>query len=495
MSELPKGWIECKVGDLIKVKNGYAFKSTDYTNEGLPIIRISEINNGKIDLKNAVRIPKSKANYDFQVNKGDLLMALSGATTGKVGVFNSDEVCFQNQRVGNFKIINEESLKKGFRNYFILSKRKEIELAAYGGAQPNISASELEELTFPLAPLNEQKRIVEKLDKLLARVEEAKARLDKIPVILKRFRQSVLNSAVTGELTKDWRERNKDVQSSEDLLSGIINSRKKEFEKLYTLWKNKKNKKPSKTYEIEFDRHSDIDTWCIAKLENLIYIAGRIGWRGLKADEYTKEGPIFLSVYNLNNGLIVDLRDTYHISKERYDESPEIQLRENDILLAKDGAGIGKIAILKNLKEQASVNSSLLVIRSLEAFIPEYLLYFLAGPELQNLAKQRITGSATPHLFQKDIKEFNLTVPPLEEQKEIVKRVEALFKKADEIEERYKKANSFVDKLTQSILAKAFRGELVPQDPNDEPAEKLLERIREERGKEYGNRKKQKKKK
>ena len=362
----------------------------------------------------------------------------------------------------------------------------------YGSATNYIKLGNVADYKILIPPLAEQKRIVEKLDKLISKVDEAKARLEKIPLLLKRFRHSVLNAAVTGELTKEWRERNENIKSSEDLLNEIIALRTREYEKLYSLWKSKKAKKPTKSYEIEFEKYPNIDSWSIAKLENLIYIAGRIGWRGLKAEEYTKDGPLFLSVHNLNKGLIVDLNDTYHISEERYFESQEIQLIEDDILLAKDGAGIGKIAILKNFKERATVNSSLLVIRSLEAFIPEYLLYFLAGPELQNLAKQRITGSATPHLFQKDIKEFQLTVPPLAEQTEIVRRVEALFKKADEIEERYKKAKAFVDKLTQSILAKAFRGELVPQDPNDEPASDLLERIKLEKEKLHSNKKENK---
>jgi type I restriction enzyme S subunit len=121
----------------------------------------------------------------------------------------------------------------------------------------------------------------------------------------------------------------------------------------------------------------------------------------------------------------------------------------------------------------------LLLIRALETFVAKYLFYFLSGPELQNLAKARITGSATPHLFQKDIREFFLSVPPLPEQQEIVRRVEALFALADQLEARYAKAKAHIEKLTQSILAKAFRGELAPQDQNDETASVLLERIRQ----------------
>ncbi len=179
----------------------------------------------------------------------------------------------------------------------------------------------------------------------------------------------------------------------------------------------------------------------------------------------------------MNYGEEVDFRVTFHISMERYEESPEIQLQENDILLAKDGAGIGKIGIVRNLNQLATVNSSLLVIRCQEAFIPKFLFYFLSGPQLQDIVKTRITGSATPHLFQRDIKEFVLSIPPLAEQEEIVARVESLFSKADDLEAQCKEAMDNIESLPEIILSKAFRGELVPQDPNDEPASGLLERI------------------
>jgi type I restriction enzyme S subunit len=132
------------------------------------------------------------------------------------------------------------------------------------------------------------------------------------------------------------------------------------------------------------------------------------------------------------------------------------------------------------------VNSSLLVIRSLQAFVPKYLFYFLSGPKLQNIAKEKISGSATPHLFQKDIKQFVLSVPPLLEQQEIVRRVEAMFKLADAVEKRVETARVRAHKLTQAILAKAFRGELVPTEAElarrecrpYESASELLARIK-----------------
>lgn len=221
----------------------------------------------------------------------------------------------------------------------------------------------------------------------------------------------------------------------------------------------------------------------------MVYISARIGWKGLKASEYTVKGPLFLSVHSLNYGKEVNLAQAYHISERRYNESPEIMLKNDDILLCKDGAGIGKLAIVKNLNEPATINSSLLLIRAGDFFIPEYLFYFLSGPDMQNLVKERMTGSAVPHLFQRDVKEFVLEVPPLKEQHEIVRRVEQLFAYADTIEKQVNNALTRVNSLTQSILAKAFRGELTAQWRAENPdlisgensAAALLEKIKAER--------------
>lgn len=123
----------------------------------------------------------------------------------------------------------------------------------------------------------------------------------------------------------------------------------------------------------------------------------------------------------------------------------------------------------------------MMLFRPNHNFTGALLMHWLNSPVILHRVQELIGGSASPHLNVKDIKNFPTPVPPIAEQHEIGRRVEALFKIADQIEERYQKAKAHIDKLTQSILAKAFRGELVPQDPNDEPASILLERIRQER--------------
>ncbi len=158
-TQLPDGWSICKLSQLCKIENGFAFSSNDYKHEGTPLIRISNIVNNSIDLTDCVYI-QNNVDYRFVVNKGDLLIAMSGATTGKMGVYSSKRTAFLNQRVGNIKILDGSLLSADYRNIYMQSKVDNIIKFAYGGAQPNISASVIGDFEFFLPPLEEQKRIV-----------------------------------------------------------------------------------------------------------------------------------------------------------------------------------------------------------------------------------------------------------------------------------------------------------------------------------------------
>ncbi|MCX6883712.1 MAG: restriction endonuclease subunit S [Verrucomicrobia bacterium] len=167
--------------------------------------------------------------------------------------------------------------------------------------------------------------------------------------------------------------------------------------------------------------------WQTKQLGELAELKGRIGWRGLTAKEYTKEGPLFLSVHSLNYGDYVDFRDAFHISEERYVESPEIMLQPNDVLICKDGAGIGKLGILGELPDRATINSSLLLIRSGRQILPKYLYRCLTSPYFQDIVQSRLNGATTPHLYQRDITEFPVVLPPLAEQQRIVGLLDEAF--------------------------------------------------------------------
>ena len=167
--KLPEGWCECKLSDVCVFDNGYAFSSDNYNDCGIPLIRISNITNtGSIDLSSCVFIQDVPSNK-FIVKSGDLLIAMSGATTGKMGVYLYEEDALLNQRVGNLKCT--DAMLQQYRNYYMFAKSDYILKIAYGGAQPNISAKAILDIDVMLPPLNEQHRIVAKIEEIFAQLD------------------------------------------------------------------------------------------------------------------------------------------------------------------------------------------------------------------------------------------------------------------------------------------------------------------------------------
>ena len=169
-TNLPKGWAICKLSDLCRIENGFAFSSNDYKSQGIPLVRISNITHNTIDITDCVYVEGITDNK-FKISKGDLLIAMSGATTGKMGVYLFDEIAYLNQRVGNIKILNKSSLFPDYRNIYMQSKVDEILKIAYGGAQPNISASVIGNFDFPLPPYKEEIRIVETVQRIFDQLD------------------------------------------------------------------------------------------------------------------------------------------------------------------------------------------------------------------------------------------------------------------------------------------------------------------------------------
>ena len=173
--KLPEGWCECKLSDVCVFDNGYAFSSDNYNDCGIPLIRISNITNtGSIDLSSCVFIKDVPSNK-FIVKSGDLLIAMSGATTGKMGVYLYEEDALLNQRVGNLKCT--DAMLQQYRNYYMFAKSDYILKIAYGGAQPNISAKAILDIDVMLPPLNEQHRIVAKIEEIFAQLDAIEASL------------------------------------------------------------------------------------------------------------------------------------------------------------------------------------------------------------------------------------------------------------------------------------------------------------------------------
>jgi type I restriction enzyme S subunit len=178
------------LGKYVKVVGGYAFKSEDFSENGHPVVRISDITNGTVQIAKAAKIENYRIGkgLNYKIHKGDILIAMSGATTGKIGQVPDNINCeiYQNQRVGNFKIIDSAKLDKKFLRYIILSPsyQREIHKTMAGAAQPNISSSQLESFEIPLPPLDEQKRIAEVLDCADALREKRRLALNKLDQLL-----------------------------------------------------------------------------------------------------------------------------------------------------------------------------------------------------------------------------------------------------------------------------------------------------------------------
>lgn len=286
-----------------------------------------------------------------------------------------------------------------------------------------------------IPPLAEQTHIAQKLDELLPQVDTLKARIDAIPALLKRFRQSVLTAAVSGRLTEEWREHaTAEYQTSKAPLG-----------KLITEMRNGLSAKPNEDGKgLPILRISSVRAGSVDQTDV----------RFLECDEADKER------YALRVG---DLLFT------RYNGSLEL---------------VGVCGLLRQLSHDALVYPDKLIrVRcNTNIVLPDYLEIFFSELSARQLVMDLVKStSGQKGISGQDLKELLVTYPSLREQIEIVRRVEQLFAFADQLEAKVQNAKERIDKLTQSILAKAFRGELVPQDPNDEPASALLERIKAQR--------------
>lgn len=418
-NKLPGNWVETRLGNYLFLKNGYAFKSSDFKDSGNPVIRISNIKDGKVDLSDAVYVNESCFRSEFTVDKGDVLIAMSGATTGKYGIYQSDKIALQNQRVGNLKAINTELSYKKFIYYILSNIKPKIEELAYGGAQPNISPKLIENIYIPIPPLPEQKRIADKLDVLFAQLDIIRGSLDKIPVLLENFRQRILMKVITNKFTKNTK---------------------------YT------------------------------GLENLTTKVGSGSTPKGGQNSYSDEGiPLIRSMNVRFEGIRYE--GLAFINDYQADLLKNVEVHENDVFLNITGASIGRVCIAPHDLQGARVNQHVCIIRCNERISPAYLKYYLSSPIIQSLILNENYGVTRQALTKTQILNIQIPLLSLNEQHQIVRQVESLFSKADLIEEKYKSLKQKIDHLPQAILHKAFKGELVPQLPTDGDAADLLRQI------------------
>lgn len=415
--KIPNNWCWTYFKDIFYIENGYAFKKIDYKKEGIPLVRISNIENGIVNINECIYVNKLEKNEEkYVIEKGDLLIALSGATTGKNGVYYLDEIAYLNQRIGNIKIKNKEKVLNEYRNYYIALKNEDILNLAYGGAQPNISPKVIEFISIPLPPIKEQQRIVNRIESLFAKLDRAKELIENTLAQFEQNKMAILHKAFTGELTVKWRKEN--------------NINEKNF----------------------FNK---------VKLKNVIkLISGRDVSVSLCNDKSIGI-PYILGASNIKD-------NKFFI--ERWIENPVVVSEKNDILLSVKGT-IGKLYLQK--EEKINISRQIMALRALNELNTHYLYYFL----LRECERLKFEGNGLiPGISRKDILDLNILLPTLEEQQEIVNILDKLLAKYNKIKNLEQQLEK-IELLKKAILAKAFRGELGTNNPDEESAENLLKEI------------------
>lgn len=303
-----------------------------------------------------------------------------------------------------------------------------------GSTRLKLTQAAMRSISIPLPPLNEQKRIADKLDSILARIDACRERLDRIPAILKRFRQAILAAATSGKLTEEWRENSCNESSWQEINVGelLIDIR----------------------YGTAKKCHYEPQATPVIRIPNIC--DGKISHANLKYAEFDD------------------------------DERQKLSLDTGDILMIRSNGSVdlvGRTALATEADAGFLYAGYLIRLRVNQQIVnPAYLSLALSAPDARHTIELTARStSGVNNINTEEIKVIGIKLPNRTEQTEIVRRVEKLFAYADRIEARYHAARARVDKLTPAILAKAFRGELVPQNPDDEPASVLLDRIRASR--------------
>lgn len=442
MTDLPKGWATATINDLIGSEglftDGDWVESKDQDPEGANrLLQLADIGDGVFLNKSSRFLNNEQFDrlHCTELKEGDVLVARMPAPLGRACLMPAiGQRCLTVVDIAAIRV-GAKGISNKWLMHFINAPefRLEIESKASGTTRKRISRGNLGDIALPVPPSAEQVRITTALDDMLAQVDTLKARLDALPALIKRFRQSVLTAAVSGELTEEIPKKNESGSSQGTPLSVVVE-------------------------DIRY-----------GTAQKCAYGGGPTG---------------VLRIPNIS-GSGIDLSDLKS-SNFSHAELEKLSLNAGDIVLIRSNGSVdlvGKSAVVTEREEGLLFAGYLIRIRlKRDIAEPAYINYWLKSPKARTSIENKARStSGVNNINSQEILSLELMIPNLAEQKKIVRRADQLFAFADQLEARLADARQRVDALTQSILAKAFRGELVPQDPNDEPASVLLERIAAQR--------------
>ena len=491
--ELPQGWVWSSVGHVLTVKNGFAFQSTSYQPTGIPLVRQADLGIGKIDLSSAKCLPTHfEAEYaKFLVTKGDLLFGMSGSL-GKISVYEEATPALQNQRVGMLQFHFEEV--KPYIRYYFEEIQQYLAGMAKGVAVQNISAAQIESLQLPLPPLPEQHRIVAKLEELFSKLDAGVAAVRRTQALLKRYRQSVLHAAVTGELTRAWREAHPaPAETGAALLERIRAGRRAQWEAAQVAkrggqltlgdgWKSK-YVEPEEPDTSELPELPEGWVWVspeqIASQDRYSMAIGPFG-SNLKVPDYTDEGVPLVFVREIKSGKFGGSKTKY-VTPTKAEELRAHQVMSGDILITKMGEPPGDACLYPEGRPDAVITADCIkwTLSSSLMENKEFFVYAINSHLVRVQIAFITQGVAQQKVSLGRFKTIAVPLPPLDEQVEIVAEVERRLTVLDALSQTLTDELKRAERLRQSILHRAFTGRLVPQDATDEPAAALLARLRE----------------
>ena len=482
LSALPAGWVWTTLEEISEINLGQSPPSSTYNTDGkgLPFYQ------GKLEFGKTYPTPRKWCTAPKKIaEKGDVFISVRAP----VGPTN---ICPEKSCVGRGLAAIRGLC--GIQPFFILYLMRtfEYEIAGKGmGTTFNaIKGDQLKTFEIPLPPLPEQNRIVAKIEELFTKLNAGKEELLQAKARLKRYRQSVLKAAMEGRLTEDWRKKHRDeIEPASILLERILQERweKWEAEQLAQMkakgkmpkddkWKNKYKESPgpdtSKLSELP-------ERWVWTNVQQLSKVSGGLT-KNSKRNIYPKKLP-YLRVANV-------YADELRLEEIKYigvkeEELDRVLLKDGDMLVVEGNGSpdqIGRVAIWDGSISPCAHQNHIIKARFDPVEIGMYCIYWLLSIEGRKYISQ--VASSTSGLYTLSISKVQalpVPIPPLREQQVIIEEIDRHLSVADAVEETLDAELKRSDALRQSILKQAFSGKLVPQDPTDEPAEKLLERIKE----------------
>ena len=382
------------MSDVCNFESGYAFSSDDYKDKGTPLVRISNIQDGLVSLDNCVYI-EGDIDKRFIINNGDLLIAMSGATTGKMGVYQYDCPALLNQRVGNIKV-NTSLLLQKYRDYFMQSQGDLILKLSYGGAQPNVSAKIISDLFIPIPSLNEQEKIVAEIEKWFGFIDEIENGKIELESHIKKTKSKILDLAISGKLVP----QDPNDEPAIELLKRI----NPDFE------------------PCDNSHYENLpENWCLAKVKDVFVINPRN-----KAEDNTIAG--FIPMTLIDDGY----SNTFSYEKRKWGaiKTGFTHFADGDVAVAKISPCLEnrKSIVLRDLPNGIGAGTTELHVFRSSVVSPEYALYFFKSEYFISRCVGTFNGVVGQQRVGKNIiEEIQIPIPPINEQTKIVSTIEKIF--------------------------------------------------------------------